>query len=100
LILIEQNDGTRRLLGTEQMPILDVGCGRGEWLELLREEGLHARGLDINRVLIGQCRERGLEVVEGDVMTYLRSLPDASLGAVTGCHIIEHLPFEVLIKII
>ncbi len=84
--------------GTEQCPILDVGCGRGEWLELLEEEGLTARGLDINRILVEQCGERGMEVVEGDAIEYLLTLPDASLGTVTAFHLIEHLPFGALIK--
>jgi len=82
------------------LPILDVGCGRGEWLQLLQESGYTARGIDINRVMIDQCREKGLEVIEADVITYLQSLPDASLAAVTGFHIIEHLPFEVLVKLV
>lgn len=86
-------------IGTPNLPILDIGCGRGEWLELLRESGYTARGIDINRVMLKQCRTRELEVMESDVITYLQSLPDASLGAVTGFHIIEHLPFEVLIKL-
>ncbi|MEH1830509.1 MAG: methyltransferase domain-containing protein [Nostoc sp.] len=85
--------------GKPESPILDVGCGRGEWLELLQDSGYITRGLDINRVMIEQCRIRGLEVIEGDVISYLQSLPDASLGAVTGFHIIEHLPFEVLLKL-
>jgi len=87
-------------VGTQSSPILDVGCGRGEWLELLRQAGYTAHGLDMNRVMIEQCRVRGLEVAEGDVISYLQSLPDASLGAVTGFHIIEHLPFSVLIKLL
>jgi SAM-dependent methyltransferase len=87
-------------LGTDGMPILDLGCGRGEWLELLREEGLQARGLDINPILVEECRERGLAIVEGDIIAYLRTLPDASIGGVTGFHVIEHLPFEVLINLL
>lgn len=86
-------------VGTPDSPILDVGCGRGEWLELLRESGYTARGIDINRVMLEQCRARKLEVIESDVIAYLQSLPDASLGVVTGFHIIEHLPFEKLIKL-
>ena len=77
--------------------VLDVGCGRGEWLELMRENGIKALGVDMNRVLIEQCRERGLEVVEEDVLVYLRNLPDKSLGAVTGFHIIEHISLESLV---
>jgi SAM-dependent methyltransferase len=86
-------------IGTEKMPILDVGCGRGEWLELLRDQGLHATGLDLNRALVSQCRHLGLQVAEGDVLTHLRTLPDSSLGGLTGFHIIEHLPFTDLLKL-
>jgi 2-polyprenyl-3-methyl-5-hydroxy-6-metoxy-1,4-benzoquinol methylase len=85
-------------VGRKQTPILDVGCGRGEWLELLREEGLSASGVDSNRVMIQQCRELELKVTQADLMDHLRSMPDASLGAITGFHIIEHLPVETLIK--
>ncbi|MEA2175901.1 MAG: hypothetical protein QOD00_3493, partial [Blastocatellia bacterium] len=87
-------------IGTGEMPILDIGSGRGEWLELLRERKMEARGVDLNRVLVAQCRERNLEVVEDDVMHYLRSLPDESLGALTGFHLVEHLPIETLIKML
>ena len=87
-------------LGTDEMPVLDVGCGRGEWLELLQEHNLRARGVDVNRVLVGECQRQGLEVIESDVIVYLRTLPDTSVGAVTGFHIIEHLPLEVLIKLL
>ncbi|BAZ67919.1 MAG: methyltransferase domain-containing protein [Pelatocladus maniniholoensis HA4357-MV3] len=87
-------------IGTPDSPILDVGCGRGEWLELLRESGYIARGLDINRVMIERCQTRGLEVIEADAIAHLLSLPDSCLGAVTGFHIIEHLPFPVLMKFV
>lgn len=87
-------------VGTTDFPILDVGCGRGEWLELLSESGFIARGLDINRALLDECKNRGFDVIESDVIAYLQSLPDGSLGAVTGFHIIEHLPFTALIKLL
>ncbi len=86
--------------GTEERPILDVGCGRGEWLELLREDGLHAFGVDLNSAMIAQCAERELSVTEADAIVHLRSLPDESHGAVSGFHIIEHLPLEALIDLI
>lgn len=87
-------------IGTATMPLLDVGCGRGEWLELLKDEGLRASGVDFNRVLVAQCRERGLQVIEADVLDYLRDVADESLGAVTGFHIVEHLPIEILIRLL
>jgi len=88
-----------RKIGTKRMPILDVGCGRGEWLELLRENKLEARGIDINRVLLKYCKKARLNVAEGDILQYLKAQPARSLGAVTGFHIIEHLPIEILVKV-
>lgn len=79
--------------------ILDVGGGRGEWLELLKEEGYEARGVDINRVMVARSQEIGLDVVAADVLDYLKALPANSLAAVTGFHIIEHLPFNTLIAL-
>jgi O-antigen chain-terminating methyltransferase len=86
------------LAGRKKEPILDVGCGRGEWLELLGQEGWQSTGIDSNRMLVQQCRERGLKVIEVDLMDHLRGLPDKSLGVITGFHIVEHLPIETLVK--
>ncbi len=79
--------------------ILDVGCGRGEWLELMKEEGYKARGVDINRVMVAQSQETGLDVIASDVLDYLKGIPADSLAAVTGFQIIEHLPFNKLISL-
>lgn len=78
--------------------ILDVGCGRGEWLQVLREAGLQARGIDSNRILLQQCKDLSLDVVESEALTYLGSLPDGSLSAVTAFHFAEHLPLETLVR--
>ena len=79
--------------------ILDMGCGRGEWLQLLRDEGYKGIGLDINQSMLEQCQETQLSVLDADALTYLKSLPDNTLGGVTGFHIVEHLPFEILIQL-
>ena len=84
-------------IGSQAMPLLDVGCGRGEWLELLRERDWQVSGVDLNRVLVAMCQERGLPVIEADAIDFLRTLPEASLGAVTAFHLIEHLPLPRLI---
>jgi SAM-dependent methyltransferase len=86
-------------IGTSANPIVDLGCGRGEWLELLQEEGLQGKGVERNHVLVEECRQARLDVVEGDMLTYLCALPNSSIGGVTGFHIIEHLPFEVLLDV-
>lgn len=87
-------------IGSQAMPILDLGCGRGEWLELLRERDWQVSGVDLNRVLVAICQERGLPVIEADAIDYLRTLPEASLGAVTAFHLIEHLPLPRLIDLL
>lgn len=86
--------------GTADAPVVDLGCGRGDWLDLLREHGMTARGVDSNRMFLGMCAARGLDVAEGDVIEFLKSLPDGSAGAITGMHLVEHLPFEVLIQLL
>ncbi len=86
--------------GTQERPVLDIGCGRGELLELLKEEHLHANGIDINDVNVDACVSRNLSVVSAEALSYLSSLGDNSLGAVTGLHIIEHLPFETLVRLL
>ena len=86
--------------GTAVAPVLDIGCGRGEWLELLRDQGLIGRGVDLNRVFLDACRGRGLDVIEGDAIDSLRAIPDGSVGAVTSMHLVEHLPFERVIALL
>jgi O-antigen chain-terminating methyltransferase len=78
--------------------ILDVGCGRGEWLQVLRENGFEARGIDTNRILVQQCKELSLDVEEREALSYLRSLSGASLNVVTAFHFAEHLPLETLVQ--
>jgi 2-polyprenyl-3-methyl-5-hydroxy-6-metoxy-1,4-benzoquinol methylase len=83
----------------EEVNLLDVGCGRGEWLELLREEGYRAGGVDSNRDAVRQCRERGLDVAEADVIDHLRGIERGSLDVITGFHLIEHLPFPTMVAL-
>ena len=84
--------------GPEDRPILDVGCGRGEWLELVSENQRTIIGVDLNRTLVQQCMERGMNVVEKDAVAYLQSLPENSMGAITAFHLIEHLPLNTLLN--
>jgi ubiquinone/menaquinone biosynthesis C-methylase UbiE len=76
--------------------VVDIGSGRGEWLELLKEQGIQATGVDSNLAMVLRCREIGLDVISENGLKYLRSLPDRSVNAVTGFHIIEHLTFSDL----
>jgi 2-polyprenyl-3-methyl-5-hydroxy-6-metoxy-1,4-benzoquinol methylase len=86
--------------GTPERPILDVGAGRGEWLELLHEQGLTASGIDLNRSMVSLCQTLGIDCIEGEAVAHLRTLPSNSHGLVSGFHIIEHLPFDVFIDLL
>ena len=86
--------------GFEKSPVLDIGCGRGEWLDLLRENKLVGCGVDLNDIFVRQCQEDHLNVVKQDALIYLRGLQDDTLGAITGFHIIEHLPINTLVSLL
>ncbi|QWP78541.1 methyltransferase domain-containing protein [Lysobacter sp. K5869] len=86
--------------GSADAPVIDIGCGRGEWLELLGEHGLVASGIDLNRDFVDNCAGTGLKVVEGDAVDVLREVPEGSVGAITSMHLVEHLPFERVVSLI
>jgi SAM-dependent methyltransferase len=86
--------------GTGDRPIIDVGSGRGEFLELLKDTGLTGRGVDLNRSMVSLCMTAGLDCVVDDAIAYLARSPADSFGAVTGFHIIEHLPFKVFVRLL
>jgi len=76
----------------EHAPVLDLGCGRGEIIQIFRDAGIAARGVDSNDDSIGLCAAKGLDAEKADIFTYLSDLPDASLGGVICCQVVEHLP--------
>jgi len=80
--------------------VLDLGCGRGEWLEVLREAGISAHGVDTDPAMLAACREQGLSVEEGDAVAALERAPAGSLAAVSLLHLAEHLPFEALRRLV
>jgi SAM-dependent methyltransferase len=80
--------------------VLDVGCGRGEFLELLREHGVASRGIDVNAAMVEVCRGKGLAVETADALTYLRGLPDGSLGGLFAAQVVEHLEPRYLTQLL
>ena len=78
--------------------VLDVGCGRGEFLEILAAAGVTGKGIDLNHEMAESCRARGLEVAEADAVGYLDSLPDASLGGLFAAQVVEHLQPGYLLR--
>ncbi|GEM_PF-1402357 len=80
---------------------LDLGCGRGEWIELLAEAGFDATGVDLDNTQLAACKELGLNVRIADAIDFIKRLPDANLALLTAFHLVEHLQFsqlQVLVK--
>ena len=80
--------------------VLDAGCGRGEFLDLLKARGIVARGLDLNHEMVAVCRARGLDVTEADVVSYLEGVPDGSLGGLFAAQVVEHLQPAYLLRVL
>lgn len=83
-----------------EYPLVDLGCGRGEWLGVLASHGVAARGIDSNPACVAECVERGLSAEQADLMTALSGLPDQSCGAITMFQVLEHLPFELIAEVL
>ena len=75
---------------------MDIGCGRGEWLGLMKTAGIEAFGVDTNAVQIDAAKEAGLDVRLGDAMAALAEMADASLSVLSAHHLVEHLPFDAV----
>lgn len=101
--------GASELIGERQAPflkyfkgsenVLDVGCGRGEFLEGLKEMGVPAYGIDLDQDMILQCREKGLKVIKAEALSHLEDLPNSSLGGIFLGQVIEHLEPDQLMRL-
>lgn len=80
--------------------VLDVGCGRGEFLDLLRERRIPARGVDVNAEMVERCRERGVEASRADALSHVAALPDGSLGGLFAAQVVEHLDAGYLVRLL
>ncbi len=87
-------------LVADHQPVLDIGCGRGEFLTLLAGESIAARGVDGDAGMAAHCRSLGLDVALGDVNEHLSGLADGSLGTIFSAQVIEHLPHEQLHRLL
>ena len=79
-------------------PVVDVGCGRGEMLDLLAELGVKSFGIDLDKSMVERGRERGLQTLLGNGISYLHEQQEGSIGAVFSAQVIEHLEYEDLVR--
>ncbi|PSF14296.1 hypothetical protein C7H09_00120 [Marinobacter fuscus] len=77
-------------------PVADLGCGRGEWLQLLNQAGFAAEGVDTDPDMLATCQEKGLAVHGTDALAFLKQAPDNHYAMVSAFHLVEHIPFEAL----
>ncbi len=80
--------------------VIDLGCGRGEWLRHLQEQGVEPYGVDTNPVMVNHCDEAGLTAQCSDAVTALRSLESGSVAAISAFHLIENLPFTTQVDLV
>ena len=80
--------------------VLDIGCGRGEFLEMMRGAGVPAKGIDLGEESVAMCRHKGLDAEVADLFVYLENLPEASLDGIFCSQVVEHLPPERLPEMI
>ncbi|MBI2817107.1 MAG: class I SAM-dependent methyltransferase [Acidobacteria bacterium] len=80
--------------------VLDIACGRGEFLELMRHAGVNARGVDLDADMVGRCLEKSLTVTQADVFDFLKNVPDASLDGIFCAQFVEHLNAEGYIRLL
>ncbi|HEY3044652.1 MAG TPA: class I SAM-dependent methyltransferase, partial [Vicinamibacterales bacterium] len=80
--------------------VLDIGCGRGELLELFRDHGVTARGIDANQAMVDECQSRGLDVERADAVAFLEGQADGSLGGLIAIQVVEHFEPAYLLRVI
>ena len=84
----------------DRRPVADLGCGRGEFLDALRDHGIPAVGVDADAGMVARTRAKGHDVEQADAVSYLRSVGDGELGAVFSAQVVEHIPYDALERLI
>lgn len=84
----------------DEVKALDIGCGRGEWISLLNENGFNARGIDINESMVKVASQKGLNAAVNDALGELKSLEENSLDIITAFQVVEHIKFDDVLELI
>ena len=83
-------------LAADHQPVLDAGCGRGEFLAACRDQGIDARGVDTNERSVADLSQRGFDVTISAIPECFAALEESSLGSILAMHVVEHLPVDAL----
>lgn len=84
----------------DEVKALDIGCGRGEWISLLNENGFNARGIDVNESMVRLASQKGLNAAVNDALGELKSLNENSLDIITAFQVVEHIKFDDVLELI
>ena len=84
----------------DEVKALDIGCGRGEWISLLNENGFNARGIDVNESMVRLASQKGLNAAVNDALGELKSLEENSLDIITAFQVVEHIKFDDVLELI
>lgn len=84
----------------DEVKALDIGCGRGEWISLLNENGFNARGIDINESMVKVASQKGLNAAVSDALGELKSLDENSIDIITAFQVVEHIKFDDVLELI
>lgn len=84
----------------DEVKALDIGCGRGEWISLLNENGFNARGIDVNESMVKVTSQKGLNAAVNDALCELKSLDENSLDIITAFQVVEHIKFDDVLELI
>ena len=84
----------------DEVKALDIGCGRGEWISLLNENGFNARGIDVNESMVKVASQKGLNAAVNDALGELKSLDESSVDIITAFQVVEHIKFDDVLELI
>ena len=97
---IRARQGIYRELFAGCRRVVDLGCGRGELVQLLAEAGIDAYGVELNEDFVDLMREKGLEVVREDALRHLAGLEEGAVDGIVASHVVEHLPPHVVSSLV
>lgn len=90
---------TKSKVNFSKTPVLDIGCGRGELLKVLKDNSVNAIGIDLNKSMVDRAKENGFKAEQAEALSFLMRQKSNTFGAITGFHIAEHIPFSLLIRL-